>query len=170
MHLKKLYLFGWNRLPLLLLPPWGARVVLMLVGLIALVGAISTVSLVNLSANLSRTQSSLSSSQSRVEAESCQLQYFAVQLALNAYMADNHLTVVPALDQPSDDMSTPVPLYVENPSIHHSYLQFRHTDWAFTWDSSGRVHSISGRSVAAGCYVGDPFQLARGDLPGESVR
>jgi len=84
----------------------------------------------------------------------CQLEYETVQLGIDSYVSDNHVdSVTPAT---TTDMTTPLALYVSDASgARPRYVPMQRTQWAYTWDPSGRVTGISeaysGVAVPAGC-------------------
>ncbi len=91
------------------------------------------------------------------EANSCNLDYRGVQAALDAYMANNTLTTVPAAG-PTTDMTFPIPLYNgAGTATNPSYTRMSHSLFAYTWDTAGTITGISqasgGPAVPAGCVA-----------------
>jgi hypothetical protein len=84
--------------------------------------------------------------------EACENEYQAVQGALHLYMFDMKVDTVPAVTEPTNDMSSPVPLSSTGISEVHHY-----STWAYTWDSKGSLRSIgtvaNGPSVPEGCIL-----------------
>jgi YD repeat-containing protein len=83
----------------------------------------------------------------------CQQEYRAVQAGLIAYMVStNSTTVTPAT---TNNMSVPVPLH--NPRGEPTFVRDSSTVYTYTWDSFGRITSISesasGPPIPAGCVV-----------------
>jgi hypothetical protein len=78
--------------------------------------------------------------------EACENEYQAVQGALHLYMFDMKVDTVPAVTEPTNDMSSPVPLSSTGISEVHHY-----STWAYTWDSKGSLRSIG--TVANGPWV-----------------
>jgi hypothetical protein len=81
--------------------------------------------------------------------EACEQEYQTVQTALHYYMSTYNVAAVPAAEA-TNDMASPIQL-----SIVVGIP--RTTIWAYTWDSKGRVTTISqigsGPWVPAGCVV-----------------
>jgi hypothetical protein len=82
--------------------------------------------------------------------EACEAESQAVQGALHLYMFDMKVDTVPVVTEPTNDMSSPVPLFSTISDVN------RFSTWAYTWDSKGTVRSISsmanGPWVPEGCY------------------
>jgi prepilin-type N-terminal cleavage/methylation domain-containing protein len=113
---------------------------LVVVTILGVLAAIVTLSLVGL------TTSS--------EAKACEQEYKTVQAGLDAYMAYNNLDTVPAAG-PTNNMVTPILLY--NAAGTPTFLRNSPTDYAYTWDTFGRITNISpaagGPTVPQGCVV-----------------
>jgi general secretion pathway protein G len=110
---------------------------LVVVTILGILAGIVTLSLVGLTTN--------------AQVKSCQQEYKTVQAALDAYMANNTLDSVPATAAGgTKDMSAsgPVTLYSTTPP---TYLRNSPTQWAYVWDSTGRITSII--SPPAGCQA-----------------
>ena len=107
---------------------------LVVVTILGILAAIVTLSLVGLT--------------SHANVEACNSEYKTVQAALDAYIADNQLSValsplaVPA--NPTNDMTTPVPLYNANPTAASpNYTRNGKTQFSYTWDANGKITVIS---------------------------
>ncbi len=113
---------------------------LVVVTILGVLAAIVTLSLVGL------TTSS--------EAKACEQEYKTVQAGLDAYMAYNNLDTVTAAG-PTNNMVTPILLY--NAAGTPTFLRNSPTDYAYTWDTFGRITAIGqaagGPAVPNGCVV-----------------
>jgi general secretion pathway protein G len=118
---------------------------LVVVTILGVLAAIVTLSLVGLTTN--------------AQAKACEQEYKTVQAGLDAYMANNNIDTVPATGvNGTADMQNPVVLYNQNPSATSpTYLRNSPTQWAYVWDSTGRITSIKqaggGPVVPPGCTV-----------------
>ena len=104
---------------------------LVVVTILGVLAAIVTLSLVGLTTN--------------AQAKACEQEYKTVQAGLDAYMANNNIDTVPETDQTTGtaDMTIPVKLYNKTPSATSpTYLRNSPTQWAYVWDSTGRITSI----------------------------
>jgi prepilin-type N-terminal cleavage/methylation domain-containing protein len=117
---------------------------LVVVTILGVLAAIVTLSLVGLTTNAS--------------VQSCNAEYKTVQDALDAYMANNNLSVIPAQGGLTNDMTGAaggsVPLYNPNPSsTAANYTRNGVTQFKYTWDQFGRILQISDKNGAAvsGC-------------------
>jgi prepilin-type N-terminal cleavage/methylation domain-containing protein len=117
---------------------------LVVVTILGVLAAIVTLSLVGLTTNAS--------------VQSCNAEYKTVQDALDAYMANNNLSTIPAQAGLTNDMTGAaggsVPLYNPNPSsTAANYTRNGVTKFKYTWDQFGRILQISDQSGAAiaGC-------------------
>ena len=117
---------------------------LVVVTILGVLAAIVTLSLVGLTTNAS--------------VQSCNAEYKTVQDALDAYMANNNLSTIPAQAGLTNDMTGAaggsVPLYNPNPSsTAANYTRNGTTKFKYTWDQFGRILQISDQSGAAiaGC-------------------
>ncbi|TAN33895.1 prepilin-type N-terminal cleavage/methylation domain-containing protein [bacterium] len=105
---------------------------LVVVTILGILAAIVTLSLVGLTTN--------------ANVQSCRAEYKTVQAALDAYMANNNLDTVPAATG-TKDMTQPVPLFNANPSsTSPNYTRNGTTQFAYTWDTHGKITGISGPS------------------------
>jgi hypothetical protein len=90
------------------------------------------------------------------QARACSQEYASVQAGLDAYMAANNLSSVPA-STGTTDMTAPVRLYTKAPTAtDRSFVTNATTHWAYAWDDKGRVTAIiSGPegNVPPGCVV-----------------
>ena len=80
--------------------------------------------------------------------QACNAEYKTVQSALDAYMADNQLSpslaALPAPGAPTNDMTTPVPLYNAAPSATSpNYTRNGKTQFFYEWDAAGRITLIT---------------------------
>ena len=119
---------------------------LVVVTILGVLAAIVTLSLVGLTTN--------------AQAKACEQEYKTVQAGLDAYMANNNIDTVPQTDQTNGtaDMTTPVKLYNKAPSATSpTYLRNSPTQWAYIWDTTGRITGIvqagTGPSVPGGCVI-----------------
>jgi general secretion pathway protein G len=118
---------------------------LVVVTILGVLAAIVTLSLVGLTTN--------------AQAKACEQEYKTVQAGLDAYMANNDVDSVLATGSGgTSDMQNPVLLYNPSPSATSpTYLRNSPTQWAYVWDSSGRITNIvqasGGPTVPAGCVV-----------------
>jgi prepilin-type N-terminal cleavage/methylation domain-containing protein len=120
---------------------------LVVVAILGVLAAIVTLSLVGLTTN--------------AQAKACEQEYKTVQAGLDAYMANNNVDSVTATTGTSD-MKSPVLLYndgVLNPidGAHPTYVRNSPTQWAYVWNSSGRITAVAqasgGPAVPPGCTV-----------------
>jgi prepilin-type N-terminal cleavage/methylation domain-containing protein len=123
---------------------------LVVVTILGVLAAIVTLSLVGLTTNAS--------------VQSCNAEYKTVQAALDAYMANNNLSALPA-DQTAftNDMTGAgaaaplngtVKLFVAAPSATNpNYTRNGATQFYYTWDKSGKITAIGNSSGTAisGC-------------------
>src|SRR5256886_6186733 len=113
---------------------------LVVVTILGVLAAIVTLSLVGLTTN--------------AQAKACEQEYKTVQSGLDAYMAYKNVDTVPASGGTSD-MTSPVLLY--NAAGTPSFIRNSPTQWAYAWDTSGRITGISatcGRPARPrGCVV-----------------
>jgi prepilin-type N-terminal cleavage/methylation domain-containing protein len=119
---------------------------LVVVTILGVLAAIVTLSLVGLTTN--------------AQAKACEQEYKTVQAGLDAYMANNNIDSVTATDPTTgtNDMTSPVKLYNTAPSATSpTYLRNSPTQWAYVWDSTGRITNIvqatGGPAVPTGCVV-----------------
>ena len=118
---------------------------LVVVTILGVLAAIVTLSLVGLTTN--------------AQAKACEQEYKTVQAGLDAYMANNNFDSVPATGVGgTSDMQNPILLYNPAPSATSpTYLRNSPTQWAYVWDTTGRITGIvaagGGPSVPAGCTV-----------------
>src|SRR5712692_4496033 len=119
---------------------------LVVVTILGVLAAIVTLSLVGLTTN--------------AQAKACEQEYKTVQAGLDAYMANNNFDTVPETDQLTGtaDMTTPVKLYNKAPSATSpTYLRNSPTQWAYVWDTTGRITAIvqvpNGPTKPNGCDV-----------------
>src|SRR5450759_1802649 len=128
---------------------------LVVVTILGVLAAIVTLSLVGLTTN--------------AQAKACQQEYKTIQAGLDAYMANNNLGAVPPADGTNGypngtaSMTTatnggtgPVVLYNPNSSATApSYVRNTPTQFAYIWDSTGRITLITqapgGPAVPSGC-------------------
>lgn len=103
---------------------------LVVVTILGILAAIVTLSLVGLTTN--------------AQSKACEQEYKTVQAGLDAYMAYFNLDAVTAEAAPTADMTvTPDgthPLY--NSAGTPTFLRNSPTQWAYTWDASGRILTI----------------------------
>ena len=107
---------------------------LVVVTILGILAAIVTLSLVGLT--------------SHANVEACNSEYKTVQAALDAYIADNQLSValspLPVPLAPTNDMTTPVALYNANPSAASpNYTRNGRTQFYYVWDTSGKITLIT---------------------------
>ena len=118
---------------------------LVVVTILGVLAAIVTLSLVGLTTN--------------AQAKACEQEYKTVQAGLDAYMANNNVDTVSATGAGgTSDMTTPILLYNSNPSATSpTYLRNSPTQWAYVWDSTGRITNVApaagGPAVPPGCVV-----------------
>lgn len=118
---------------------------LVVVTILGVLAAIVTLSLVGLTTN--------------AQAKACSQEYKTVQAGLDAYMANNNLdTVTATAAAGSNDMQNPILLYNPNPSATSpTYVRNTPTQWAYVWNSTGRITGIAqaggGPGVPPGCAV-----------------
>jgi prepilin-type N-terminal cleavage/methylation domain-containing protein len=124
---------------------------LVVVTILGVLAAIVTLSLVGLTTNAS--------------VQSCNAEYKTVQAALDAYMANNNLSALPASQAAfTNDMTGAggvaplngtVKLYVGAPTATNpNYTRNGVTQFYYTWDTSGRITSIGsnpGGLAVSGC-------------------
>jgi prepilin-type N-terminal cleavage/methylation domain-containing protein len=121
---------------------------LVVVTILGVLAAIVTLSLVGLTTN--------------AQAKACSQEYKTVQAGLDAYMANNNVdTVTATAATGTNDMTSPVFLYNNGvaPNVidatHPTYLRNSPTQWAYAWNSSGRITLIlqasGGPAVPTGC-------------------
>ena len=119
---------------------------LVVVTILGILAAIVTLSLVGLTttANLN----------------SCQQEYKTVQTAFDAFMADNNDSSITAQATATNDMTAVIDtgghaLWVDVGAVGvtqtHNYTRNGHTQFKYTWNSSGRVTGIVGGP--SGCVV-----------------
>jgi hypothetical protein len=89
--------------------------------------------------------------------KACEHEYTTVQASLNAYMAINNLSTLPASASTSD-MTTPVPLYEKiATATNPSYVPNSQTTWLYAWTGEGKITSITARpdgpTIPNGCVV-----------------
>jgi prepilin-type N-terminal cleavage/methylation domain-containing protein len=115
---------------------------LVVVTILGILAAIVTLSLVGLTTN--------------ANTQSCNSEYKTVQAALDAYMAENQLSALPANQSaftqdmtggkpvhPGDPSNGTVPLYNPAPSATSpNYTRNGVTQFMYTWDQTGRILSI----------------------------
>ena len=113
---------------------------LVVVTILGVLAAIVTLSLVGLTTN--------------AQAKACEQEYKTVQSGLDAYMAYKNVDTVTA-SAGTSDMTSPVLLY--NAAGTPSFIRNSPTQWAYAWDTSGRITGISpaggGPAVPNGCIV-----------------
>lgn len=107
---------------------------LVVVTILGILAAIVTLSLVGLT--------------TRANVQACNAEYKTVQSALDAYMANNEiqpaLAALPAPGAPTNDMTTPVPLYNTAPSATApNYTRNGKTQFFYQWDAAGRIFLIT---------------------------
>jgi prepilin-type N-terminal cleavage/methylation domain-containing protein len=116
---------------------------LVVVTILGVLAAIVTLSLVGLTTN--------------AQAKACEQEYKTVQAGLDAYMANNDVDTVPATGSGgTSDMQSPVVLYNPTPSATKpTYVRNTPTQWAYVWDTTGRITQIvqasGGPVVPPGC-------------------
>ncbi|HMJ40073.1 MAG TPA: prepilin-type N-terminal cleavage/methylation domain-containing protein [Verrucomicrobiae bacterium] len=113
---------------------------LVVVTILGVLAAIVTLSLVGLTTS--------------AQAKACEQEYKTVQAGLDAYMAYFNVDTVTAAG-PTSNMAAPVVLY--NATGTPTFVRNSPTNFAYTWDSFGRITAISaaagGPAVPAGCVV-----------------
>lgn len=118
---------------------------LVVVTILGVLAAIVTLSLVGLTTN--------------AQAKACEQEYKTVQAGLDAYMANNNIDTVAATGVGgTSDMQNPILLYNPSPSATSpTYLRNSPTQWAYVWNSTGRITGIAqaggGPTVPPGCTV-----------------
>ena len=118
---------------------------LVVVTILGVLAAIVTLSLVGLTTN--------------AQAKACEQEYKTVQAGLDAYIANNNVDTVSATGvNGTSDMTSPVLLYNSAPSATSpTYLRNSPTQWAYVWDSTGRIIHIvqagTGPAKPIGCDV-----------------
>ena len=126
---------------------------LVVVTILGVLAAIVTLSLVGLTTN--------------ANTQACNTEYKTVQAAIDLFMADNQLDVLPAAQtaltrdmtggspvNPGDPNNGTLKLYNPNPSAGSpNYTRNGVTQFAYTWDTSGRILQIATASggAVAGC-------------------
>ena len=104
---------------------------LVVVTILGILAAIVTLSLVGLTTN--------------AQSKACEQEYKTVQAGLDAYMAYFNLDSVTAETTATADMTVQPdgshPLY--NSAGTPTFLRNSPTQWAYTWDASGRILAIS---------------------------
>lgn len=114
---------------------------LVVVTILGILAAIVTLSLVGLTTN--------------ANAQACNTEYKTVQSALDAYMADKQLDLLPQAQSAfTQDMTGganggngTVPLFVANPSATNpNYTRNGTTQFYYTWDTSGKINGIGTNS------------------------
>jgi prepilin-type N-terminal cleavage/methylation domain-containing protein len=116
---------------------------LVVVTILGVLAAIVTLSLVGLTTNAS--------------VQSCNAEYKTVQDALDAYMANNNTSTIPAQAGFTNDMTGGgggVKLYDPNPGpTNPTYTRNGTTQFKYQWDSFGRITAIADKNGAAvsGC-------------------
>ena len=117
---------------------------LVVVTILGVLAAIVTLSLVGLTTNAS--------------VQSCNAEYKTVQDALDAYMANNNISTIPAQAAFTNDMTGgaggSVKLYDPNPSpANPNYTRNGTTKFKYQWDQFGRITAIADANGAAvtGC-------------------
>jgi prepilin-type N-terminal cleavage/methylation domain-containing protein len=119
---------------------------LVVVTILGVLAAIVTLSLVGLTTNAS--------------VQSCKAEYKTVQAALDAYMANNNLSVLPGSQAAfthdmtgaggAPPLNGTVVLYVGSPSATNpNYTRNGTTQFYYTWDTSGRINAIGSNSSGA---------------------
>src|SRR5207245_5676728 len=101
---------------------------LVVVTILGVLAAIVTLSLVGLTTNAS--------------VQSCNAEYKTVQDALDAYMANNNISTIPAQAAFTNDMTggAGVKLYDPNPSPSNpTYTRNGTTQFKYEWDQFGRI-------------------------------
>jgi general secretion pathway protein G len=110
---------------------------LVVVTILGVLAAIVTLSLVGITTN--------------AEKQACLQEYKTVQAGLDAYMAYNDKTTVPAAS--TNNMASPVLLY--NAGGSPTFVRNSPTVYTYTWDGSGRITDIQassgGPAKPAGC-------------------
>ena len=122
---------------------------LVVVTILGVLAAIVTLSLVGLTTN--------------AQAKACSQEYKTIQAGLDAYMANNNVDSVTATGTTgTSDMTSPVLLYNDGSvnvidSAHPTYIRNSPTQWAYVWNSSGRITDIvasgTGPAKPADCKV-----------------
>jgi prepilin-type N-terminal cleavage/methylation domain-containing protein len=123
---------------------------LVVVTILGVLAAIVTLSLVGLTTN--------------AQAKACSQEYKTIQAGLDAYMANNNVDTVTATTAAgTSDMTNPIVLYNNGvpPNVidaaHPTYVRNSPTQWAYVWNSTGRITNIQpapgGPAVPAGCTV-----------------
>lgn len=118
---------------------------LVVVTILGILAAIVTLSLVGLTTN--------------AQSKACEQEYKTVQAGLDAYMAYFNLDAVTAQTIASNDMTVKPdgtdPLY--NSAGTPTFLRNSPTQWAYTWDGTGRIKTIAqvsgGPGVPSTCTV-----------------
>ena len=104
---------------------------LVVVTILGILAAIVTLSLVGLTTN--------------AQSKACEQEYKTVQSGLDAYMAYFNLDAITAQTTASNDMTVKPdgsnPLY--NATGTPTFLRNSPTQWAYTWDASGRILTIA---------------------------
>jgi YD repeat-containing protein len=110
------------------------------VTILGVLAAIVTLSLVGLTTN--------------AEAKACEQEYKTVQAGLDAYMAYNDVTTVPAATL-TNNMASPVLLY--NAGGAPTFVRNSPTVYTYSWDVNGRITAIGqsagGPAKPAACTV-----------------
>jgi prepilin-type N-terminal cleavage/methylation domain-containing protein len=113
---------------------------LVVVTILGVLAAIVTLSLVGLTTS--------------AQAKACEQEYKTVQAGLDAYMAYNNFDTVTAAG-PTNNMAAPIVLY--NAAGTPTFVRNSPTNYAYTWDTFGRVTAIAqaagGPPVPSGCVV-----------------
>lgn len=113
---------------------------LVVVTILGVLAAIVTLSLVGLT--------------TKAQAQACEQEYKTVQAGLDAYMAYNNVDTVSSAG-PTSNMASPLLLY--NASGTPTFVRNSPTNYAYTWDTFGRITLISqaggGPAVPTGCIV-----------------
>jgi prepilin-type N-terminal cleavage/methylation domain-containing protein len=127
---------------------------LVVVTILGVLAAIVTLSLVGLTTN--------------ANVQSCNAEYKTVQAAIDSYMANNNKDTVTAttgsssgppivMGTPTNDMTTPLPLYNTNPGPSNpNYTRNGTTKFFYSWDSHGRIVGIYtnvGGATLSGCQI-----------------
>lgn len=118
---------------------------LVVVTILGILAAIVTLSLVGLT--------------NHANVQACNSEYKTVQAALDAYIADNQvstsLTALPVPAAPTNNMSTPVPLYNTNPSAASpNYTRNGTTQFFYQWDTAGKITLITSDTNPAHTITG----------------
>jgi prepilin-type N-terminal cleavage/methylation domain-containing protein len=101
---------------------------LVVVTILGILAGIVTLSLVGLTTN--------------ANVQACSQEYKTVQAALDAYMANNNATTIPAAAD-TNDMNAAVTLWNDSPTASSpNYTRNRFTQFYYSWNTSGRITAI----------------------------